>query len=116
WNGRTMNANDWFNNQANVARPFVNNNQYAARFGGPIKKDKAFFFVDYEGLRLINASSGEVIVPSAGFLQAVANNVQAGGFTDASGFVFPADPAALPFYQNFLNINANAPGIGGATP
>ena len=104
WNGRAMNANDWFANQAAVARPFVNNNQYAARFGGPIKKDKAFFFVDYEGLRLINASSTEVIVPSASFLQAVVNNVQA------------SDPAAVPFYQNFLNLNANAPGIGGATP
>ena len=116
WNGRTMNANDWFANQANVPRPFVNNNQYAARFGGPIKKNKAFFFVDYEGLRLINASSSEVIVPSATFLQAVVNNVQTGGFTDGTGNVFTADPAAVPFYQNFLNLNANAPGIGGATP
>jgi Carboxypeptidase regulatory-like domain len=116
WNGRKMNANDWFANEAGVARPFVNNNQYAARFGGPIKKDKAFFFVDYEGLRLINASSSEVIVPSAGFLQAVVNNIQTGGFQDSSGNIFPADPAAVPFYQNFLNLNANAPGIGGATP
>jgi Carboxypeptidase regulatory-like domain len=116
WNGRTMNANDWFANQAGVDRPFVNNNQYAANFGGPIKKDKAFFFVNYEGLRLINASSSEVIVPSASFLQAVVNNIQTGGFTDANGAVFAADPAAVPFYQNFLNLNANAPGISGATP
>jgi hypothetical protein len=116
WNGRTMNANDWFANQAGVDRPFVNNNQYAANFGGPIKKDKAFFFVNYEGLRLINASSSEVIVPSASFLQAVVNNIQTGGFTDANGAAFAADPAAVPFYQNFLNLNANAPGIGGAAP
>src|SRR5579863_3247764 len=27
WNGRTMNANDWFNNQSGAPRPFVNNNQ-----------------------------------------------------------------------------------------
>jgi len=110
WNGRAMNANDWFANQAGVARPFVNNNQYAARFGGPIKKNKAFFFVDYEGLRLINASSSLVIVPSADFLQAVVNNLSVG----SAGL--PADPAAIPFYQNFLTLNANAPGIAGATP
>jgi Carboxypeptidase regulatory-like domain len=116
WNGRAMNANDWFANQAGVDRPFVNNNQYAARFGGPIKKDRAFFFVDYEGLRLINATSTEVFVPTANFLQAVVNNVQTGGFTDANGTTYLANTAAVPFYQNFLNLNANAPGIGGATP
>jgi hypothetical protein len=123
WNGRTMNANDWFANQAQVARPFVNNNQYAARFGGPIKKDKAFFFVDYEGLRLINATSTDVFVPTAGFLNAVAANVGTGasGYTvlDASSNPiqpFANDPAAVPFYQNFQSINANTPGIAGATP
>jgi len=127
WNGRAMNANDWFANQAQVARPFTNNNQYAARFGGPIKKGKAFFFVDYEGLRLINASSSDVIVPSAGFLQAVAANVGTGasGYTVCDPNVttgcapiqpFANDVAAVPFYQNFQSLNANAPGISGAKP
>jgi hypothetical protein len=125
WNGRVMNANDWFNNQAGVDRPFVNNNQYAARFGGPIVKDKAFFFVDYEGLRLINATSTDVILPSASFLQAVANNVGTGasGYTviDPNDGVTPIQPfanntAAVPFYQNFQSLNANAPGIGTAAP
>jgi Carboxypeptidase regulatory-like domain len=128
WNGRAMNANDWFNNQARAPRPFVNNNQYAARLGGPIKKDKAFFFVDYEGLRLINATSSEVIIPSASFLQAVAANVASGATTytvlDPAQLPdnkvpiqpFANDPAVVPFYQNFLNLNAGAPGIGRAVP
>ena len=125
WNGRTMNANDWFANEAGVGRPFVNNNQYAARFGGPIKKDKAFFFVDYEGLRLINATSTDVFVPTAGFLNAVSSNVATGasGYTviDPNDLVTPIqpfanDPAALPFYQNFASINAATPGIAGAVP
>jgi len=106
WNGRTMNANDWFNNETLplTARPFVNNNQYAARFGGPIKKDKAFFFVDYEGLRLITASSTQVFVPTPAYMTGIVGNLQT------------VDPAAAPFYQTMANLFAGAKGIAGATP
>src|SRR5215472_4681275 len=58
WNGRVMNANDYLNNLAiagspSTPKPFDNINQWAASFGGPIKKDKTFFFVNYEGLRVV---------------------------------------------------------------
>ncbi len=40
-------------------------NQYGGTFGGPIKKDKAFFFVDYQGQRTIEGiETGIVSVPS----------------------------------------------------
>jgi hypothetical protein len=40
-------------------------NQYGATFGGPIKKDKAFFFVDYQGQRTVEGiETGIVSVPS----------------------------------------------------
>lgn len=45
-------ANTWFNNRNGVARPFLNQNQYGASFGGPIVKDKFFFYADYEATRL----------------------------------------------------------------
>ncbi len=44
-------ANDWFNNQAGVALPFLNQNQMGASVGGPIKKDKLFFYTNYEAVR-----------------------------------------------------------------
>src|ERR1035437_9694741 len=53
WNGRAMNSNDWFNNYYGQPRPFSNANQWATSLGGPIRKDKTFFFVDEEGLRFV---------------------------------------------------------------
>ena len=44
-------ANDWFNNQAGVGRPFLNQNQFGGDIGGPIRKDKLFFYVNYEAVR-----------------------------------------------------------------
>jgi hypothetical protein len=44
-------ANDWFNNQSGAARPFLNLNQLGATIGGPVLKDKLFFFSNYEAYR-----------------------------------------------------------------
>jgi hypothetical protein len=44
-------ANDWFNNQAGVSRPFLNQNQFGGLIGGPIRKDKLFFYASFEAIR-----------------------------------------------------------------
>lgn len=44
-------ASDWFNNQSGIEKPFLNQNQWGAGVGGPIRRDKLFFFFDYEALR-----------------------------------------------------------------
>ncbi|MGH9514420.1 MAG: TonB-dependent receptor domain-containing protein [Terriglobales bacterium] len=41
-------------------------NQFGAALGGPIKRDKAFFFVDYEGTRIHSAQTDFASVPVAG--------------------------------------------------
>jgi hypothetical protein len=45
-------ANDWFNNQAGVPRTFLNQNQFGGSVGGPIRKDKLFFYFNYEAVRV----------------------------------------------------------------
>src|SRR5215469_619584 len=53
----TFTANDWFNKAAQISSglpnrpPFFLRNTFGAFVGGPIKKDRAFFFLSYEGMR-----------------------------------------------------------------
>lgn len=65
WNGRAMNANDWFN--AGNSKPFTNSNQYSVAVGGPIKKDHTFFFANWEQLSFITAPVQVVLLPSASY-------------------------------------------------
>jgi len=57
-------ANDWFSNRDGVPRPKQQRNQFGGTFGGPIFKNRTFFFFDFEGTRAISASTASAGVPS----------------------------------------------------
>lgn len=69
-------ANNWFNNNAGLARPAEKQNDFGGVVGGPIWKDKLFFFFSYEGLRLRVPESRQDIVPSTS-LRAMADSTVA---------------------------------------
>jgi hypothetical protein len=75
WNGWVFNANDWFNNALGTPRPATSANQWAGSLGGPIKKDKLFFFFNTEGLRVFLPVPAQVILPSAQFEAATIANI-----------------------------------------
>jgi hypothetical protein len=104
WNGRIMNANNYFNNQSGTPRPFDNANQWAASIGGPIRKDKTFFFVNTEGLRVLLPTNSQVRIPSPAFQAATLANIGA------------TSPASLPFYQQMFSLYNSANGASRATP
>ncbi len=56
-------ANDFFNNKNGIPRPALIRNQFGANIGGPIKKDKLFFFFDYDGRRDASQTPVTAIVP-----------------------------------------------------
>ena len=47
-----LDANDWFANANGLVRPELRQNDFGGVLGGPIKKDKLFFFGSYEGVRV----------------------------------------------------------------
>ena len=59
-------ANTFFNNQAGVPKAPLRKNQFGGAFGGPIKKDKTFFYAVYEGIRENQGAPASNSVPSAG--------------------------------------------------
>ena len=107
WNGDSLNANNYFLNQGGSPRPFVNANQFAGSVGGPIKKDKAFFFFDYEGIYLAIPVINPANVPTPAFENAVIGNLNATGLS-----------ASVPFYNKMFGLynglsQANAVQLGG---
>jgi hypothetical protein len=52
-----LNANDFFLNQKGVPRPRLTRNQFGGTLGGPLVKDKTFFFISYQGTRERNGAS-----------------------------------------------------------
>jgi hypothetical protein len=62
-----LEANDWFNNRDGIPRAPLVRNQFGGSIGGPIKKDKVFFFFDYEGLRQAQSVPYNRAVPTAQF-------------------------------------------------
>src|SRR6266404_837218 len=70
-----LDARNFFDTAPAPKAPF-HNNQFGGSFGGPIIKDKTFFFLDYEGLREVAAQSTPSCVPTA---TDITNNTPAGG-------------------------------------
>ena len=63
-----LNANNYFLNRADISRPPYQRNQFGGTLGGPILKDKLWFFISYQGSREVNGTSllnsiGTVFVP-----------------------------------------------------
>jgi carboxypeptidase family protein/TonB-dependent receptor-like protein len=60
-----LDANDWFANFNHLAKPEEKQNDFGGVFGGPIIKEKTFFFFSYEGLRLRQPFTQQIAVPDS---------------------------------------------------
>jgi len=75
YNSSGLNANDFFYNLNGVPRQKAVSNEYAAQIGGPIIRDRLFFFADTEGIRYIEPSLSYVNFPMPAFQTNILNTV-----------------------------------------
>jgi hypothetical protein len=112
-------ANSWFNNASGVGITPLNRNQFGASLGGPVKKDRIFYFFNYE--RRIDASSAAVVrqVPTENLKQGILTFADTNGSTYTLGpaQIKQIDPLGIGLNQSYLNILkqypvGNDPGYG----
>jgi hypothetical protein len=132
-NGFHGSAYEFFRNNAMESRNFFDvqsgsppfhQNQFGGAIGGPIKKDKIFFFANYEGLRKSQTTSAIVTVPDAcahQFLTTASPSGACGPPVPQNNTPFATNPATrqaitdtmalwpLPNYNNELLTPAGAP-------
>jgi outer membrane receptor for ferrienterochelin and colicin len=99
YNSQAFNAKDYFVTLTGARKTRSDANEFAAGGGGPIIKNKLFFFVDGEGLRYVLPAQIQVAMPSPQFQ----------AYTLAH-----APAAALPFYQDAFKLYNASPGYSTA--
>jgi hypothetical protein len=108
YNDTIFNANNWFSNNTGAPRPHAVSNQYYGSIGGPIVKNKLFFFFDTEGLRYVLPGGGLTWVPTKEFEDAVLYNLANNPKVAAVG------PGSVPYYTKVFNLYNGATGAGAA--
>jgi hypothetical protein len=107
-----LNAQGWFQNLLGAKKSYQNRNQFGGRVGGPIIRNRAFFFVLYEGQRFLEKEDfvAPVLSPQArqGVFRYLTENVSgAAGRSRRNGSAYGTTPSV----DLFGNVLASHSGI-----
>ncbi len=111
WNGSKLNAADFFTNApAGNHQPRSTVNHFGGSVGGPIVRDKVFFFFDSEWVRIALPIVTATIVPTPAFQNYVLQQLPLGGTDSVTGSSYAAAPEQVPFYQKMFSLYRNTAG------
>ena len=111
WNGSRLNAADFFTNATSGNRkPRSNVNHFGGSLGGPILRDKLFFFADSEWVRIALPIVTAATVPTSAFQAYVLQQLPVGGTDSVTGSVYRPAPGMVPFYRKMFSLYGNTAG------
>jgi Carboxypeptidase regulatory-like domain len=128
WNGSRFNASDYFTNATPGShKPRSTVNHFGGSIGGPIIRNKLFFFFDSEWVRIALPIVTATTVPTPAFQNYVLQQLPSGGTDSVTGSIYPPAPQLVPFYQKMFSLYGNTGGtpltvlgcpfdVGGVTP
>jgi hypothetical protein len=116
WNGSLLNAENYFLHANDTAesgakKPRSTANEFGVSIGGPIRRDKLFFFGHYEGIRIALPLVSQITLPTPAYQQYVLGQLAIGGTDPITGAALLAQPAEIPFYQRMFSL---LPAAGGS--
>ncbi len=111
WNGSKFNAADFFTNATSGNhKPRSTVNHFGGSLGGPIRRNKLFFFFDSEWVRIALPIVTEVTVPTVAFQNYVLGQLPLGGRDSITGSTYQPQPQLVPFYQKMFSLYRNTSG------
>lgn len=109
-------ANTWFNNNVGLPRTPIIQNQFGGNIGGPIKRDKLFFFFNFYDSRIIQSKQIIQTVPldsyRNGTLGYINSNTDATGTPCSASSRSNTDPTCITYLSSAQVANLDPQGIG----
>ncbi len=111
WNGSRLNAADFFTNStAGNHKPRSTVNHFGGSLGGPIERNKLFFFFDSEWVRIALPIVSAATVPTPAFQSYVLQRLPLGGTDSVTGSRYQPSPQSVPVYRKLFSLYGNTSG------
>jgi hypothetical protein len=115
WDGSLFSAENYFlhanDTPGNITpKPRSNVNHFGFAVGGPIRRNKLFFFTADEGVRIALPIVTQAVDPSPAYQQYVLSQLAVGGADPITGTALPSEPAEVAIYRSMFSLYSNTAG------